>query len=103
MDTASDILNSNLSRQVSSLSIRDSLLLFTELYPGQVCFSTSFSVEDQVILHHIATENLPIQIFTLDTGQAIRRNLFGMDSHQGKIWHRHTGLSSRYNPPGDFY
>jgi len=69
MDTAADILDSNLSRQVSSLSIRDSLHLFTELFPGQVCFSTSFSVEDQVILHHIAVENLPIQIFTLDTGR----------------------------------
>ena len=69
MDTAADILNSNLSKQVSSLSIRETLHLFTELFPGQVCFSTSFSVEDQVILHHIATENLPIQIFTLDTGR----------------------------------
>jgi phosphoadenosine phosphosulfate reductase len=69
MDTAADILNSNLSRQVSHLSIRDSLHLLTELFPGQVCFSTSFSVEDQVILHHIVSENLPIRIFTLDTGR----------------------------------
>ena len=69
MDTAADILNSNLSRQVSSLSITDSLHLFTELFPGQVSFSTSFSLEDQVILHHIATENLPVTIFTLDTGR----------------------------------
>jgi phosphoadenosine phosphosulfate reductase len=69
MDTAADILDSNLSRQVSSLSIRDSLHLFTGLFPGQVSFSTSFSMEDQVILHHIAAENLPIQIFTLDTGR----------------------------------
>jgi phosphoadenosine phosphosulfate reductase len=69
MDTAADILNSNLSRQVSSLSISDTLHLFTELFPGQVSFSTSFSVEDQVILHHIAVENLPITVFTLDTGR----------------------------------
>jgi phosphoadenosine phosphosulfate reductase len=69
MDTAADILNSNLSSQIRGLPIADSLHLFTELYPGQVCFSTSFSLEDQVILHHIATENLPIMIFTLDTGR----------------------------------
>lgn len=69
MDIAADILNSNLSNQISGLSITDSLHLFTELYPGQVCFSTSFSMEDQVILHHIASENLPIKIFTLDTGR----------------------------------
>ncbi len=69
MDTAADILNSNLSSQIRGLSIRDVLHLFTELFPGQVCFSTSFSVEDQVILHHIAAEKLPVHVFTLDTGR----------------------------------
>jgi phosphoadenosine phosphosulfate reductase len=69
MDTATDILNSNLSSQIRDLPISDSLHLFTELYPGQVCFSTSFSLEDQVILHHIAAANLPISVFTLDTGR----------------------------------
>jgi phosphoadenosine phosphosulfate reductase len=69
MDTTADILNSNLSGQIGGLSISDSLNLFTELFPGQVCFSTSFSLEDQVILHHIVTEHLPIDIFTLDTGR----------------------------------
>ena len=69
MDTAADILNSNLSRQISGLTISDTLHLFTELFPGQVSFSTSFSLEDQVILHHIAVENLPITVFTLDTGR----------------------------------
>jgi phosphoadenosine phosphosulfate reductase len=69
MDTASDILNSNLNNQVSHLSITASLHLLTELFPGQVCFSTSFSEEDQVILHHIVSENLQVNIFTLDTGR----------------------------------
>jgi len=69
MDTTADILNSKLSSQISGLSISDTLHLFTELFPGQVCFSTSFSMEDQVILHHIASESLPVSIFTLDTGR----------------------------------
>ena len=69
MDTAADILNSKLSSQISGLSISDSLHFFNQLFPGQVCFSTSFSMEDQVILDIIATENLPIGIFTLDTGR----------------------------------
>jgi phosphoadenosine phosphosulfate reductase len=69
MDKTADIMNSNLSYQISKLSIADSLHLFTELFPGQVCFSTSFSLEDQVILHHIVSENLPVSIFTLDTGR----------------------------------
>ena len=69
MDTAADILNSNLSSQISNFSIAASLHLFNELFPGQVCFSTSFSVEDQVILDLIVSENLPMGIFTLDTGR----------------------------------
>lgn len=69
MDKTADILNSNLSDEISRMSIVDSLHLFTELFPGQVCFSTSFSLEDQVILHHIVSENLPVNVFTLDTGR----------------------------------
>jgi phosphoadenosine phosphosulfate reductase len=69
MDKTADILNSNLNDEISRMSIVDSLHLFTELFPGQVCFSTSFSLEDQVILHHIVSESLPVSIFTLDTGR----------------------------------
>lgn len=32
-------------------------------------FSTSLSLEDQAITHMIASENLPVRIFTLDTGR----------------------------------
>lgn len=69
MDTATEITTSNLANQISRLSISGALRLFTKLSPGQVSFSTSFSLEDQVILHHIAAENLPISVFTLDTGR----------------------------------
>jgi phosphoadenosine phosphosulfate reductase len=88
MDTAADILNSNLSSQVTGLSISDALHLFTELFPGRVCFSTSFSLEDQVILHHIATEQLPITVFTLDTGR--------MFSETYSVW---TATREKYNIP----
>jgi len=92
MDTAADILNSNLSSQISGLSILDSLHLFTELFPGQVSFSTSFSLEDQVILHHIASENLPVHVFTLDTGR-----LFG---ETYSVW---TASREKYGIPIQAY
>jgi phosphoadenosine phosphosulfate reductase len=38
-------------------------------FPNSVVFSSSFSFEDQVITHLIATQQLPISIFTLDTGR----------------------------------
>jgi phosphoadenosine phosphosulfate reductase len=53
----------------SGLSIAEFLKLLVEQYPGGVTFSTSFSYEDQVITHEIRSNQLPIKIFTLDTGR----------------------------------
>ena len=36
---------------------------------SNIAFSTSFSIEDQLITDFIATEKLPVEIFTLDTGR----------------------------------
>lgn len=58
-----------LIHQISGLNAVESLRLFTALYPGKVCFSTSLSYEDQVITHQILSNHLPIKVFTLDTGR----------------------------------
>ncbi|MDQ6902003.1 MAG: phosphoadenylyl-sulfate reductase [Bacteroidota bacterium] len=58
-----------IAEKASGLSIDDFLLALATDYPGQVTFSTSFSFEDQVIAHKILINNLPINIFTLDTGR----------------------------------
>jgi phosphoadenosine phosphosulfate reductase len=54
---------------ISGLAISETLALLANRFPGQVTFSTSFSIEDQVIAHHILNSDLPISIFTLDTGR----------------------------------
>ena len=58
-----------LLHQSDRLNIASFLKLLTEQFPGGVTFSTSFSYEDQVITHEILSNNLPIKIFTLDTGR----------------------------------
>jgi phosphoadenosine phosphosulfate reductase len=60
---------SDLTHQSDRLNIRDFIELLTKQFPGQVTFSTSFSYEDQVIAHEILSNNLPVNIFTLDTGR----------------------------------
>ena len=55
--------------QINGLSIGAGLSLLSSKFPGKVTFSTSFSFEDQVIAHHILHNQLPISIFTLDTGR----------------------------------
>lgn len=58
-----------LLEQATKGSIEDTLRLLTGAFPGRVVFSTSFGIEDQVITHHILSADLPISIFTLDTGR----------------------------------
>lgn len=38
-------------------------------YPADVVFSTSLGYEDQVITHFIFSNDLPVEVFTLDTGR----------------------------------
>lgn len=59
----------SISELTRSPGIIQNLRLLSELYPGEVVFSTSFSQEDQVISHLIFEEALNIQVFTLDTGR----------------------------------
>jgi len=51
------------------LDIPDQFRLLTGSFPKQVAFSTSLGLEDQVITDIIAREDLPVRIFTLDTGR----------------------------------
>jgi phosphoadenosine phosphosulfate reductase len=60
---------SSLIAAASALSVDEFLLVLTNQFPGAVTFSTSFSYEDQVIAHKILSNDLPIKIFTLDTGR----------------------------------
>lgn len=60
---------SDLLKQLKKLSIDESFKLLVNTFPGTVTFSTSFSLEDQVITHAILSQNLPVSIFTLDTGR----------------------------------
>lgn len=54
---------------VERSSIEDGIKLLCEKFPGQVVFSTSLGQEDQVINAFIGKHNLPVKIFTLDTGR----------------------------------
>ncbi len=59
----------SLSAQLAGLNEIEALGKLADLFPGQVVFSTSLGYEDQVITNLIATNNIPIRLFTLDTGR----------------------------------
>jgi phosphoadenosine phosphosulfate reductase len=52
-----------------NLHVTDILQQIAEKFPTSAAFSTSLSEEDQLITHYIFANNLPIRVFTLDTGR----------------------------------
>jgi phosphoadenosine phosphosulfate reductase len=62
-------MKSEISLNPEDLTIETILKKIVDHYGDKAVFSTSLSWEDQVITHHIFTLNLPIKVFTLDTGR----------------------------------
>lgn len=58
-----------LQQEIKDRSIEETIGLLTAAWPGAVTFSTSFSNEDQVITDLIQQHQLPVSLFTLDTGR----------------------------------
>ncbi|QKG53182.1 phosphoadenylyl-sulfate reductase [Hymenobacter sp. BRD67] len=59
----------DLRRYLPEHSVPETLALLADHFPGRVSFSTSFGLEDQLISHFIFEHELPIRVFTLDTGR----------------------------------
>ncbi len=55
---------------IENASLAEAIELVAKQFPdGRTVFSTSLGQEDQVLTHVIARNNLPVKIFTLDTGR----------------------------------
>ena len=70
----------SLGNSLMNLPLEDRLSLLVSSYSKDViAFSSSFGQEDQAITHAIATQKLPIKIFTLDTGRQFQESYELMD------------------------
>ena len=58
-----------IERLEKASSLVEALEMISDLFPGKVVFSSSLGQEDQVITDAIFKNDLPIKIFTLDTGR----------------------------------
>ncbi len=73
----------SLSATLEAQTLADSLKLITEKY-SKIVFSSSFGQEDQVITDAIFKNNLPISVFTLDTGRLFQETYELMDTTKQK-------------------
>lgn len=77
-----------IAEKIRGLDPVDALKHFAAQYPGQIVFSTSFGWEDQVITHMIFANDIPIEVFTLETGRLFPETYY--------VWNRTLEI---YNKP----
>lgn len=70
-----DKLTRKLQDTLAPLPWDERLARLKEYADYSIVFSTSFSMEDQAITHVIATENLPVRVFAIDTGRLFEKTL----------------------------
>jgi len=55
--------------QVQEAAPEEGLSLLASWFPGAVSFSSSLGQEDQVITDMIFRNDIPVEVFTIDTGR----------------------------------
>ena len=73
-----------LASSLDALDLDARLRLVAEQFPGRAAFSTSLGQEDQVITDAIWRQDLPIRIFTLDTGRLFEETLDLIDATRAR-------------------
>lgn len=58
-----------IAEQIKGLDPVEAIRLLAQKFPGQITFSTSFGWEDQVVTDMIFANQLPVKVFTLETGR----------------------------------
>jgi len=79
-------MTEGLLKETENLSIIDQFRFLAEKFKGKIAFSTSFGQEDQVITDIIFKNNIPISVFTLDTGRMFEETY--------KVWNK---TNEKYN------
>ncbi|MGV8878598.1 MAG: phosphoadenylyl-sulfate reductase [Sphingobacteriaceae bacterium] len=69
-----------LQQDTAGLEPEEALKMIADKFSGKIVFSTSFGWEDQVISHMIFTKQLPIKVFTLETGRLFKETYY--------VWNR---------------
>lgn len=60
---------SDLMKEIAGKDTAEQLHFLVNRFPNQVVFSTSFGLEDQAITFLIVSHQIPVKLFTLDTGR----------------------------------
>ncbi|MHA4896137.1 phosphoadenylyl-sulfate reductase [Pedobacter sp. PWIIR3] len=86
-----------IAARIRDLDPVDALRYFANEHAGKIVFSTSFGWEDQVITHMIFANDIPIKVFTLETGRLFPETYY--------VWNRTLEIYKKpivaYHPKAD--
>jgi phosphoadenosine phosphosulfate reductase len=63
------MLTPDLIKEIENSSLPEAISLVADLFPGKTMFSSSLGQEDQLLTDIIFKNDLPVKIFTIDTGR----------------------------------
>ena len=76
----------------------EGLAFLAQQFPNEIVFSTSFGLEDQAVSHLILANQIPIRIFTLDTGRLFNETYSVWESTNERY---HTYIQPYYPKAND--
>ncbi|MBC7616844.1 MAG: phosphoadenylyl-sulfate reductase [Pedobacter sp.] len=76
-----------LKYNLQHLNLVQQIQFLSEKFKDKIVFSTSFGLEDQVITHLIFSNNIPIRVFTLETGRLFPETYY--------VWNRTLEIYNR--------
>ena len=88
-------ITDSILKSIVGRNTEEALSLLSKNFPNKIVFSTSFGLEDQVITHIIFSKNIPIKIFTLDTGRLFPET-YSVWSRTKEIYHKNISSYSPY-------
>lgn len=77
----------DLNKELEALDLTDALKRVAELFPEGMALSSSFGQEDMVITDVIYRQNIPAEVFTLDTGRLFQETYDLMDLTRARYGH----------------
>jgi len=90
-----------LAPRLAVLDLDHRLKLLREAVPGRIVFTTSFGLEDQFIAHSIFTQELDIDVVTLDTGRLFPETYDLWERTEARYAHRIAAVYPQAEPLQD--
>jgi phosphoadenosine phosphosulfate reductase len=88
-------ITDSILKSIAGRNTEEALSLLSKNFPNKIVFSTSFGLEDQAITHIIFSKNIPIKIFTLDTGRLFPET-YSVWSRTKEIYNKNISSYSPY-------